>query len=136
MGKTNEPKLCFVISPLGEPDSETRKRSDQVLKYVVRPAVESCGYSAVRADKIDKPGMITSQVIQHVVDDALVVADLTERNPNVFYELAIRHALRKPFVQIIRKGDTIPFDVANSRTIYVDHTDLDSVHTAKDDIVN
>lgn len=136
MGKTNEPKLCFVISPLGEPDSETRKRSDQVLKYVVQPAVESCGYSAVRADKIDKPGMITSQVIQHVVDDALVVADLTERNPNVFYELAIRHALRKPFVQIIRKGDTIPFDVANSRTIYVDHTDLDSVHAAKDDIVN
>jgi hypothetical protein len=132
---THHEKLCFVISPIGDPDSETRKRSDQVLKHVVRPAVTSCGYKAVRADEIDKPGMITSQVIQHVVNDALVVADLTERNPNVFYELAIRHALRKPLVQIIRKGESIPFDVAGTRTIYVDHKDLDSVEAAKNDII-
>jgi hypothetical protein len=79
--------------------------------------------------------MITSQVIQHVVNDALVVADLTERNPNVFYELAIRHALRKPLVQIIRKGEAIPFDVAGTRTIYVDHKDLDSVESAKNEII-
>ena len=135
MGKTNQPKPCFVISPLGDPDSETRKRSNQVLRHVVRPAVESCGYEALRADEIDKPGMITSQVIQHVVDDPLVVADLTERNPNVFYELAIRHALRKPLVQLIRKGEAIPFDVADTRTIYLDHKDLDSVDAAKEDIV-
>lgn len=132
---TNHPKLCFVISPIGDPDSDTRKRSDQILRHVVRPAAISCGYKAVRADEIDKPGMITSQVIQHVVNDALVVADLTERNPNVFYELAIRHALRKPLVQIIHKGESIPFDVAGTRTIYVDHKDLDSVEAAKNEIV-
>jgi len=132
---THQDKLCFVISPIGDPDSETRKRSDQVLKHVVRPAATTCGYKAVRADEIDKPGMITSQVIQHVVNDTLVVADLTERNPNVFYELAIRHALRKPLVQIIRKGEAIPFDVAGTRTIYVDHKDLDSVEAAKNEII-
>jgi hypothetical protein len=132
---THHDKLCFVISPIGDPDSETRKRSDQVLKHVVRPAATTCGYNAVRADEIDKPGMITSQVIQHVVNDALVVADLTERNPNVFYELAIRHALRKPLVQIIKKGEAIPFDVAGTRTIYVDHKDLDSVEAAKNEII-
>jgi hypothetical protein len=131
----HQEKSCFVISPIGEPDSETRKRSDQVLKHVIRPAANSCGYKTVRADEIDKPGMITSQVIQHVVNDALVVADLTERNPNVFYELAIRHALRKPLVQIIRKGEAIPFDVAGTRTIYVDHKDLDSVEGAKNEII-
>ena len=127
-------KVCFVIAPIGETGSETRKRSDQVLKHIIRPAVESYGYSAVRADEIESPGMITSQVIQHVVDDALVVADLTDRNPNVFYELAIRHALRKPLVQIIRQGDAIPFDVAGTRTVFVDHTDLDSVDNAKQEI--
>ncbi len=132
---SNHEKLCFVISPIGDPDSDTRKRSDQVLKHVIRPAAVTCGYEAVRADEIDKPGMITSQVIQHVVNDALVVADLTERNPNVFYELAIRHALRKPLVQIIRKGEAIPFDVAGTRTIYVDHKDLDSVEEAKNEII-
>ncbi|MBL8518370.1 MAG: hypothetical protein JNM76_15525 [Betaproteobacteria bacterium] len=128
-------KLCFVISPIGDTDSDTRKRADQVLKHVIRPAAIECGYKAVRADEIDKPGMITSQVIQHVVNDALVVADLTERNPNVFYELAIRHALRKPLVQLIRKGESIPFDVAGTRTIFVDHKDLDSVESAKNEIV-
>ncbi len=135
MTMTDNEKLCFVISPIGEIESETRKRSDQILKHVIRPAATTCGYKAVRADEIDKPGMITSQVIQHVVNDELVVADLTERNPNVFYELAIRHALRKPLVQIIRKGDAIPFDVAGTRTIYVDHKDLDSVEAAKNEII-
>jgi hypothetical protein len=127
-------KSCFVIAPIGEAESETRKRSDQVLKHVIFPAVSAMGYKAVRADQISEPGMITSQVIQHIVEDQLVVADLTERNPNVFYELAIRHAIRKPLVQLIKKGEQIPFDVAGTRTIHVDHRDLDSVEEAKKDI--
>ena len=83
---------------------------------------------------MDDPGMITSQIIQKIIDSPLVIADLTESNPNVFYELAIRHAIRKPLVQIIQKGDKIPFDVAGMRTIQVDHKDLDSVDEAKKDI--
>jgi hypothetical protein len=63
------------------------------------------------------------------------VADLTERNPNVFYELAIRHAIRKPLIQIIKSDEQIPFDVAGTRTIPVDHRDLDSVEFAKAEIV-
>ena len=126
---------CFIIAPIGDPDSDTRKRSDQILKHVLTPAVRQCGYAALRADQISEPGIITSQVIQHIVDDPLVLADLTERNPNVFYELAIRHAIRKPLVQIIRKGDPIPFDVAGTRTIHVDHHDLDSVEQAKSEII-
>lgn len=128
-------KSCFVIAPIGESESETRKRSDQILKHVISPAAIECGYSTTRADQISEPGMITSQVIQHVVDDPLVVADLTERNPNVFYELAIRHAIRKPLVQLIKKGEQIPFDVAGTRTVHVDHRDLDSVEEAKTEIV-
>lgn len=128
-------KTCFVISPIGDPESETRKRSDKVLKYVIAPAVEQCGYKSLRADQISEPGMITSQVIQHIVDDPLVVADLTDRNPNVFYELAVRHMLRKPLVQIIKKGEALPFDVAGSRTVHIDHRDLDSVEEAKSEII-
>ena len=127
-------KTCFVIAPIGESGSETRKRSDIVLKYVISPAAEQCGYSALRADQISEPGLITSQVIQHIIDDPLVIADLTERNPNVFYELAIRHALRKPLVQIIKSGEQMPFDVAGTRTIPVDHQDLESVEIAKQEI--
>ena len=128
-------KDCFVIAPIGEVDSDTRKRSDQILKHVITPALKECGYKPTRADTISEPGMITSQVIQHIVDDPLVIADLTERNPNVFYELAIRHVIRKPLVQIIKKGEQIPFDVAGTRTIHVDHHDLDSVEYAKTEII-
>ena len=109
-------------------------RSDQVLKHIVAPAAKECGYETIRADQISEPGIITSQVIQHVVDDPLVVADLTGRNPNVFYELAIRHAIRKPVVQIIDGSETIPFDVAPTRTVQFDHHDLDSSSKAREDI--
>jgi hypothetical protein len=127
-------KTCFVISPIGEQGSETRKRSDLILKYLITPAVEPLGYSPLRADQISEPGLITSQVIQHIVEDSLVIADLTDRNPNVFYELAIRHAIKKPLIQIIKKGEQIPFDVAGTRTIPVDHIDLESVEDAKKEI--
>ena len=126
---------CFFIAPIGDPYSDVRKRSDQILKHVVRPAAKECGYNAIRADQISEPGIITTQVIQHIIDDPMVVADLTGRNPNVFYELALRHALRKPYVQIIEQGERIPFDVAAIRTIEVDHHDLDSVEGAKAEII-
>ena len=133
MADTNE-KICFVIAPIGEPGSDIRKRSDQVLEHIIRPAVESCGYQAVRADEIPKPGMITNQIIRHVVEDTLVIADLTGQNANVFYELAIRHFVRKPLIQIINKVEDIPFDVGSMRTIVVNHQDLDSAKEVKIEI--
>ena len=129
-------KTCFVIAPIGDPDSEDRRRSDQILKYIIHPAAKEAGYDdAIRADKISEPGMITTQVIQHIIEDALVVADLTGRNPNVFYELAIRHALRRPYIQMIQRGERIPFDVAAIRTIEVDHRDLDLAEVARTELV-
>lgn len=130
MTDTNK-KICFVIAPIGKPESDTRKRSDQVLQHIIRPAVESCGYKAVRADEIDEPGIITNQIIRHVIDDPLVIADLTEQNANVFYELAIRHVTCKPLVQIIDKVEDIPFDIGAMRTIQVEHQNPESVEEAK-----
>jgi hypothetical protein len=131
-----DPKqTCFIISPIGDEGSDIRKRADQILKHVLKPAADACGFNAIRADEISEPGLITSQVIQHIIDDPLVIADLTGRNPNVFYELALRHAIRKPLIQIIQKNDRLPFDVAGMRTIPVDHTDLDSVEDAKSEII-
>ena len=135
MTDTNE-KICFVIAPIGKLGSETRKRSDQVLQRIIRPVVECCGYKAVRADEIDEPGVIINQIIRHVVNDPLVIADLTEQNANVFYELAIRHAIRKPLVQIIDNVDNIPFDLRPMRTIQVNHQNSDSVKEAITEIKN
>ena len=101
-------KRCFVISPIGERGSPTRIRSDKVLNQIIRPAVKECGYKVFRADEIDQPGLITSQVVRHIIEDSLIVADLTERNANVFYELGICHALGKPLVQVDRTGRANP----------------------------
>lgn len=125
---------CFVIAPIGADGSLTRKRSDQIFKHILKPVASECGYDAVRADHISEPGTISTQVINHILDDPMVVADLSEHNPNVFYELAVRHAIRKPYVQIIEKGEKIPFDVAGLRTVEIDHTNLDSVASAKEEI--
>jgi hypothetical protein len=122
-------RICFVISPIGDLNSETYNRSELVRTHIILPAARESGYAeidVIRADQIPQPGIITSQIIQHLYADELVIADLTDRNPNVFYELAIRHATRKPVVLLIRKGEKIPFDVAPNRVIHYDLADWNS----------
>lgn len=128
-------KICFFIAPVGETDSEIRKRSDQVLKHIIEPVTHECGYKPLRADQISEPGYITPQIIEYIFESPLVIADLTGGNPNVFYELAVRHVAKKPFVQIINKGEKIPFDIAQMRTIQIDVHNLDSVEEGKKEII-
>ena len=87
-------KDCFIICPIGSEESESRKRSDKLFKHLFQPVLEELGYNAIRADQIDKVGNITSQIIDFLVEAPLVIADLSEHNPNVFYELGIRHTVR------------------------------------------
>jgi len=112
--------VCFYITPIGSEDSEFRQHSDLFLSSIVEPALEPFKLKVIRADMIEKPGFITKQIIQYLLKSRLVIADLSFHNPNVFYELAIRHAARLPTVQITRSKDVIPFDVNPSRTITID----------------
>ncbi len=115
---------CFYVTPIGEAGSPQRKHSDLMLGSIVEPALEEFGLKVIRADGIEKPGTITRQVFDYLLRARLVVVDLSFHNPNVFYELAIRHAARLPVVQIIRTADRIPFDVNQMRTIPIDTTDI------------
>lgn len=120
MSQTN---TCFVISPIGEDGSDTRRNADDVFDLLVEPALQPFHFSVVRADKIPGPSSITEDVIRLVQESSLCVADLTDRNPNVFYECGRRHETGKPMILIIRKGDKIPFDLAGIRTISYDLSD-------------
>jgi hypothetical protein len=132
--------ICFYITPIGEPESEIRKHADLFLNAIVEPAIEELGLTVVRADHIAQPGMITRQVIEHVVNSGLVIADLSFHNPNVFYELSLRHACRKPIVQLIRAADPIPFDLDQFRTIKIDtssiYTLVPQMETYRSEIAN
>jgi hypothetical protein len=117
-------EVCFYITPIGEENSEQRKHSDLFLSSLVEPAVSELSLRVVRADKIGQQGLITAQIIEHVKCARLVIVDLSFLNPNVFYEMALRHACKLPIVHIIRKVDQIPFDVSQSRCIVIDNTDI------------
>jgi hypothetical protein len=118
---------CFYITPIGDETSEARKHSDLFLGSIIEPALSPFNLKVVRADNIAEPGIITRQVIEHLLRSRLVIADLSFHNQNVFYELALRHAVRLPIVQIIRSGDRIPFDVHQMRTVVIDNRDIYSL---------
>jgi hypothetical protein len=122
-------KPCFVISPIGSDDSDIRKRADQVLKHIIKKALSDI-YTVERADDISKPGLITLQIIERLMKAPMVVADLTDANANVYYELAIRHFVKRPVVHLITEGQQPPFDVAQMRYIQYDLTNPDSVERA------
>jgi hypothetical protein len=120
-------KICFYITPIGADDSVERKHSDLFMSSLIQPALDELGLTVVRADQIGEPGMITTQVLEYLKRSKLAVADLSYLNPNVFYEVALRHALRLPVVQLIRKADRLPFDVNQARTLVIDTSDIYSL---------
>jgi hypothetical protein len=123
---------CFVISPIGDDNSEVRERADTVYYNIVEPAAAMCGLTCLRSDKISSPGIITTQIIGHVINDRMVVADLSGHNPNVFYELALRHAFRKPVVQLLAFDQKLPFDVQGVRTVKYEIRNAESTHRARE----
>jgi hypothetical protein len=116
-------KICFYITPIGDDNSGERKHADFLMEYIIKPAVKEFGLEVVRADQMGKPGMIGKQVIEHILNARLVVVDLSFHNPNVFYELCLRHATRLPTVQVKRTEDKLPFDLNQYRTISIETRD-------------
>jgi len=126
-------RTCFVICPIGNEGSDTRKQSDDVFEFLISPVVKELGYNPITAAQISTPGIVTNQIIEQLVDAELVIADLTGFNPNVMYELAIRHMTKKPCISIIKKGGTLPFDISPDRTIFYD-LDLRGVKEAIEEL--
>jgi hypothetical protein len=126
---------CFFIAPIGENGSDIRKRSDGVRDWVVKPAAkEAAGLKTLRADDVGEPGQITAQAVQHCLKAKAAVADLTDGNPNVYYELSVRHGALLPVALIAEAGTKLPFDVSQSRVIFFDHTDLSSAGRAMEEL--
>ena len=111
-------KRCFVIMPFSERLSERSKGFfEELFDSLIKPAVESAGFDVVTANK-DGSDVIQSTIINELMDADLVVADLTDHNPNVLFELGLRLAQEKP-VAIIKSSDTGRiFDVDNMLRVF------------------
>jgi hypothetical protein len=87
---------------------------------VVQPAAEAAaGLTTLRADDVGEPEQITAQAVQHCLTAKAAVADLTGGNPNVYYELSVRHGAQLPVVLIAEEGTKLPFDISQSRVIFL-----------------
>lgn len=122
---------CFVVMPIGEHGTPSYKQFFSIYDHIIKETVESIGFACERADEIPDSGIITEQIKSKLHTADLVVADLTDKNPNVLYEVGIRHALNKPIVSISQEIRGLPFDVSHYRTIKYDPKDLDSVSKCK-----
>ena len=124
-------KKCFVIMPFGGDDPALKKKFDGVFKGIIKPAVIDAGYEPVREDISATPGNIPSSIVRKLAECEMAIVDMTNLNPNVFYELGIRHVFSKSStVLLISKGERIPFDTASHRVIqYTNELDtLDDIH--------
>lgn len=111
-------KSCFVISVIADKGSELREHADELFEFILAPCLEKCGYDKnIRGDHIPEPGMIPKQVVDALVEYDLVIADLTFPNPNVYYELAIRHFTDRPIIHMKKAGVKLPFDNAPVRAV-------------------
>jgi tetratricopeptide (TPR) repeat protein len=111
---------AFVIMPFGKKKGSDGSIYDfnAIYNQLIKPSLESAGFEAFRADEETASGDILTDMFQELLLADLCIADMSIDNANVFYELGIRHALRKRGVVHIQAGRAyMPFDVFNVRTI-------------------
>lgn len=110
---------CFVIMKFGQKDSPEYELFRSIYEDIIKPAVEESGlgYTCVRADDIMRPRSIIKDIVEYLWTSEIVIADLTDQNPNVFYELGVRHALKGRTIMLVQSIDDVPFDVRNYRII-------------------
>lgn len=124
-------KTCFLVCPISSEGSDIRKRSDTLFKHIIAPVCQECLFEPIRIDKENTNGSLTDEIITHIKTDDLVIADITDLNPNAFYEIGYRAALGKPAIHLMSKDTNIPFDISSIRTYSYNLLDLDSVEEVK-----
>lgn len=113
-------KTCFIVSQIGEPNSSERNHADKVLKYIITPSLKD-DFEISRADTMYHSDRIDDKIFEQLKTPDLVIADLTNNNPNVFLEVGYRMALEKPIIYIMQENSLpIPFDIRTTNIIRYD----------------
>lgn len=119
------PSLAFVAMPFAESFEDT-------YLYGIRGACNNAGLQCKRADEIEYGGSIVEEVLDHIKRARVIIAELSDHNPNVFYEVGWAHALSRTTVLVARNGTSLPFDVSHINTVfYASIKDLEDKLTAR-----
>ena len=108
-------KLIFVLMPFADEYKE-------IYDDVIKPLVEEMGLKSLRADEIFGLGAIMEDILKMIAKARIIIADVTERNPNVFYELGISHTVKNDVIIITQTMDDVPFDLQHLRCIEYSQT--------------
>jgi hypothetical protein len=106
---------AFVVSEFGA-------SYDELYQDVIRPACTASNLEVLRADETFGPGLIIADITAAIEDSKLVIAEVTSRNPNVFFEVGYAYAMRKPTILLANHGTNLPFDVSPFRTLFYHNT--------------
>lgn len=109
---------CFIITPIGDNQSNARRATDGISKVVIEPILKEFNMEPIAAHEISEQGSINDQVIKHIYNDKLAIVNLTGLNSNVMYELGVRYTMRKQTILICEEGTKLPFDIIAERTIF------------------
>ncbi|MBL7688617.1 MAG: macro domain-containing protein, partial [Bdellovibrionaceae bacterium] len=145
IGMTQADKSCFVIMPFGDKKDADGKiiDFDSVYERLIKVAITGQAMRAaggqplkcIRCDEIAEAGWVHRQMISHILDDDVAIVDLSTLNPNVFYELGVRHALRQAVtVLLCRKGTNTPFNIQGFKCIRYDPDDQNDLDLAQREI--
>ena len=109
-------KRCFVLMPF-------EARFDDVYTRGIQPAAQDAGFECWRADSSLEPKSIIKEIIEGIFTAEAIVADLTDANPNVLYELGVAHAIDNKTIMIARRPfSRLPFDLRTYKIIGYDQT--------------
>jgi O-acetyl-ADP-ribose deacetylase (regulator of RNase III) len=135
-------KKCFVIMPFGQKKekktdgTEAEIDFDYVYHELIEKAVESLGIECDRCDEIIDTGSIHSKMFKGIFEAAVAVVDVSFMNPNVYYELGVRHALNRHTTLVIRKNSNQPppFNISGLNVLGYDIDDNDKLNTSRETI--
>ncbi len=108
-------KLCFVLMPFA-------KKFQPIYDDYIKPAVQKAGLTCMRADDLFGPRAIIQDIWEYIFKARVVIAELTDKNPNVFYEVGLSHTLNKKVILITQDMVDVPFDLKHLRVIVYENT--------------
>lgn len=112
--QTTQPK-AFVVMEFGSP-------YDDVYGEVIERVCGSFEMDVNRADEIYGPGLIIADITREISESKVIIAEITPRNPNVYFEVGYAHAYNKPTILIAEKGTELPFDVSPFRVLLYENS--------------
>ena len=117
MGKSNDKEKCFVIMPISDQGDYPAGHFQKVYEQILHPAIESAGYQPYRVDENSISDQIINKIFAAIQECPMAICDLSNRNPNVLYELGLRQAYDKPVVLVQDDKTERIFDVSGISTI-------------------